>query len=157
MKIRKAELKDLDHLVDFTMEEAREAEGLEKPVGVLRNGIEVALIDNSVAMYWVIMDTKGEPIGSVSVTKEWSDWNAGFYWWIQSMYLRPAHRGKGLMRLMLASVKDEMIKQNGLELRLYVHSHNQIAISAYEKAGFASSKYRIMVLGEIASQEDAFT
>jgi RimJ/RimL family protein N-acetyltransferase len=101
-----------------------------------------------VANYWVIVDQRDNPVGSVSVIKEWSDWNAGYFWWIQGMYLLPAYRGKGLMKSMIDEVESEMKKSGGLELRLYVHTENHAAIRAYEKAKFIDSKYRIMVLNK---------
>lgn len=49
------------------------------------------------------------------------------------------------MPLLIDAVNSEMEKQNGLELRLYVHSENKAAIRAYEKAHFKKSNYKIMV------------
>ena len=146
LKVRRAELNDLDKLVEFTAAEAREAEGHEKDTKTLRDGIKAALEDRSVAMYWVLMNQNNEPVGSASALKEWSDWNAGYYWWIQSMYIRPDYRGKGYLDLLLDAIQLEMKELNGLELRLYVHENNQAAIRAYEKAKFVFSKYRIMIL-----------
>ena len=149
MFIRKAELKDLHYLVEFTAEEAREAEGSIKIPDTLEKGIRKALEDNSIALYWVLVDESNQPVGSVSALKEWSDWNAGYYWWIQSMYLAPSQRGKGQMPLLLEAVKTEMEQQEGLELRLYVHENNQTAIKAYEKSGFIHTHYKIMTLSEL--------
>ena len=146
MLIRKAELKDLPSLVEFTAEEAREAEGSIKIPNTLEKGIMKALKDSSIAQYWVLVDESDRPVGSVSALKEWSDWNAGYYWWIQSMYLAPSQRGQGRMSLLLQVVKAEMENQKGLELRLYVHEENQAAIKAYERANFSHSEYKIMVL-----------
>lgn len=146
MKVRKANLKDLDHLIQFTAEEAHEAEGAIKVPDTLRRGVETALNNSEIATYWVLTDTDDEPIGSISIIKEWSDWNAGFYWWIQSMYLKPEYRGKGLMNHLLDAVKSALKRQSGLELRLYVHKNNKTAIKAYEKAQFRKSDYEIMVL-----------
>jgi ribosomal protein S18 acetylase RimI-like enzyme len=95
-----------------------------------------------------LVDESDNPVGSVSALKEWSDWNAGYYWWIQSMYLTPNQRGKGRMSMLLDAVKSEMANQNGLELRLYVHKDNRSAIKAYEKSNFTHSDYKIMVLGK---------
>lgn len=53
MKVRRAELNDLDELVEFTAAEAREAEGCTKDTKTLVNGIKAALKDRSIAMYWV--------------------------------------------------------------------------------------------------------
>ena len=144
MKVRRAELKDLEYLVEFTSEEAREAEGSVKIPETLEKGIRAALEDSTIAIYWVLVDEKEAPVGSVSALREWSDWNAGYYWWIQSMYISPAYRGKGCMTPLLDAVKSEVKKQQGLELRLYVHEENKVAIRAYEKARFTHSSYRIM-------------
>jgi RimJ/RimL family protein N-acetyltransferase len=117
----------------------------EKDTKTLRDGIKAALEDRSIAMYWVLVNQNNEPVGSASALKEWSDWSAGYYWWIQSMYIKPDYRGKGYMDLLLDAIRSEMKEQNGLELRLYVHENNQAAIRAYEKANFTFSKYRIMI------------
>lgn len=154
MKIRKAELKDLSHLIDFTAEEAREAENCVKIPETLERGIRTALEDNSVATYWVVVDGHDVPVGSVSSVREWSDWNAGYYWWIQSMYLRPEFRGQGLMGELIKVVEAEMESQGGLELRLYVHKDNVAAAKAYQKTGFSDSPYQIMVLRKAQSQKN---
>ena len=148
MKIRKAELRDLPYLVDFTSEEAREAEGRKEISETLRRGIKTALDDSSIAIYWVAVDKNDCPIGSVSSVKEWSDWNAAYYWWIQSMYLKPEYRGKGFVAQLVNVVNSEMIAQGGLELRLYVHSENEAAKKAYKKVGFKFSDYELMTLGK---------
>ena len=144
LKVRKAEPKDLELLVKFTAAEALEAEGHTKDTKTLESGINTALADPSIAMYWVLINADGQPVGSASALKEWSDWNAGYYWWIQSMYIRPSDRGKGHSILLLETIKSEMIRHSGLALRLYVHEKNQAAIRAYEKANFVFSQYRIM-------------
>lgn len=145
-QIRKAVMNDIDSLIEFSVEEAKEAEGLNKVSETLRAGITAALNDSSKATYWVIVDENDRPFGNVSALKEWSDWNAGYYWWIQSMFLSPRYRGKGYLKLLINAVKSEMKRENGLELRLYVHKNNKVAIRAYEKVGFVSSNYDVMIL-----------
>jgi GNAT superfamily N-acetyltransferase len=135
----------LDRLVEFTAAEAREAEGRTRDTKTLADGIRAALADRSIAMYWMLVNEDNQPVGSASALKEWSDWNAGYYWWIQSMYIRPEYRGKGHMALLLDAIRSAMQKTNGLQLRLYVHENNQAAIRAYAKANFVFAKYRIMV------------
>lgn len=144
MRVREAELKDLPKIVEFTATEAIEAEGLIKIPATLEKGIKTALQDSSISKYWVLVDDEDHPLGCVSVIKEWSNWNAGFYWWVQSMFIIPEHRGKDYMSLLLNKVKEQMIVENGLELRLYVHGGNKSAIKAYEKSGFQHSKYKVM-------------
>lgn len=146
MKVRKAVLEDLPRLVEFTSKEAREAEGSAQAFENIEAGIKKALEDDSKAMYWLLLEHSGQPVGSISALKEWSDWNAGYYWWIQSVYIDPAHRGKGCFDLLLNAVVEEMEVRGGLELRLYVHKDNRRAIGAYRKSFFETLPYKIMVL-----------
>ncbi|RUL69523.1 GNAT family N-acetyltransferase [Dyella choica] len=142
---RRAEPADLQCLVAFTLAEAGEAEGVRKDHAQVRAGILTALLDESVAMYW-LLEHGSDVIGHVSIVREWSDWHAGYYWWIQSMYLEPRHRGQGLMKHLLSAVQKAAREQHALELRLYVHKNNLSAIHAYRRAGFRDSDYRMMAL-----------
>lgn len=142
--VRRAKLSELEKLVEFTLREANEAEGISKNRERVRKGIRTALEDESVAVYWVIQDCRDELIGNVSVVKEWSNWNAGYYWWIQSMYIRPEHRGRGLMKELIQTVRTAARRGKALDLRLYVHKNNERAIKAYIKSGFVDADYRIM-------------
>jgi hypothetical protein len=54
--VRKATLDDLEILIKFTAEEAKEAESIKKVPSTLKKGIKAALEDNSKSIYWVIMD-----------------------------------------------------------------------------------------------------
>lgn len=144
LRVRRATVEDLEKLVEFTIAEAADAEGSEIG-GNVREGVLKALQDNAYATYWVMEDA-GAVIGNVSVFREWSDWNAGHYWWIQSMFIEPNSRGRGLIRLMLEEVRKEAASAKALELRLYVHRENSAAIRAYQKNGFSPSDYEIMTM-----------
>ena len=144
-KVRNAILDDLDNLVEFVVAEANEAEGITKSSEIVLNGIKAGLENPNIARYWVLENENQEPVGSVSVVKEWSDWNCAFYWWIQSMFLQPSYRGKGLMNKLLQEVKIEAMTEGAIELRLYVHRSNKRAINAYKKVGFCNSDYNMMI------------
>ena len=144
--IRMATSADLESLVLFAIAEAKEAEGIKKDSKRVRQGITAALNDDSIARYWVLEKSNTGVIGSVSIVKEWSDWNSGYYWWIQNMYILPEFRGKGLMERLIQDLKDTAREEGALELRLYVHKNNAQAISAYQKVGFFDADYRIMTM-----------
>ncbi len=110
----------------------------------MRAGIAAALENEALALYWVLADEHDGPVGAISALREWSNWNAGFYWWVQSLYIAPEYRGKGYLRSLFDAVRDEARRQNGLDLRLYVHEGNGRARAAYRKTGFAEMHYRIM-------------
>jgi len=142
--VRRAKLSDLGQLVDFTLAEAVESEGSRKNKEKAREGIRAALENESVALYWVIQNSPEQLIGNISVVKEWSNWNAGYYWWVQSLYIKPEHRGRGLMKKLIQTVREAAREGDALDLRLYVHKNNAPAIKAYLKAGFVDAPYRIM-------------
>ena len=146
MWVREATLDDLDRLVAFILAEAEEAEGAAKTPDTVRRGIQLGLENSAVARYWVLENPAQGVIGSVSVVKEWSDWHAAYYWWIQSMFIAPEYRRRGLMSKLLDAVRSAARAENALDLRLYVHADNERAIRAYRRAGFIESPYQIMSL-----------
>lgn len=144
VSIRAAEPEDLDTLVAFTRQEAREAENRELDPDVVKRGVVVGLQAEGPSRYWVMCNQDGTPVGSISVTLEWSDWRAANFWWIQSCFIQPEYRGQGLLDVMFDAVYKTMKQEQGLELRLYVHKGNPAAIRAYEKLGFEFLDYGVM-------------
>jgi GNAT superfamily N-acetyltransferase len=142
--VRRAQDKDLDSLVSFTVAEAREAEGAEMDPAVVRRGVEAGLSNPAIAKYWVVESDHGEIVARTSVVREWSDWHAQDYWWIQSMYVVPAHRGQGLVEMLIRVVSAEARDSGAADLRLYVHTGNRRAIRAYGRCGFDDAPYAIM-------------
>ncbi|NBA85654.1 GNAT family N-acetyltransferase [Emticicia sp. CRIBPO] len=58
------------------------------------------------------------------------------YAYLGFMYVKPEHRGKGINRLILESLKQWALSQGIKEIRLEVYEDNVMARKAYEKAGF---------------------
>jgi ribosomal protein S18 acetylase RimI-like enzyme len=56
------------------------------------------------------------------------------------MYTLPAYRGKGINKMIIDTLKSWSAARGITELRLEVYHHNQPAIKAYEKTGFALHK-----------------
>ena len=52
------------------------------------------------------------------------------------MYVLPAHRGKGINKMIIDALTKWSMEKNITELRLDVYADNQPAIKAYERAGF---------------------
>jgi ribosomal protein S18 acetylase RimI-like enzyme len=142
--IRQAGLTDLDTIVDFTLDEAREAEGLDIDAAGVRRGVLAGLEDPSVATYWLAVSADGEVVASTSAVREWSNFNGRHYWWVQSLFIVPEHRGRGLVDLLLDTVAEAARAAGAIDLRLYAHSANRRAIDAYRRFGFDESEYVIM-------------
>lgn len=142
--IRESQPSDLDTLIAFTVEEARETEGADPDLKAVRLGVASGLKGAAPATYWVAQAEDGQVVGSISVVTEWSNFRGGYYWWIQSLFILPEHRGTGLVDLLLQSVADSARKADALDLRLYVLQSNERATAAYRRCGFETSPYSIM-------------
>ena len=82
--------------------------------------------------------------GQTMITTEWSDWRNGFFWWIQSVYVHPDFRRRGVFRSLYAHIRSlAHERSNVCGLRLYVHNTNTRAIDTYIKLGMALTEYRL--------------
>lgn len=142
--VRRAELADLDTIVAFTVAEARDAEGADKDVDAVERGVRMALEDPSLASYWLVETSGAGVVGSTSVVTEWSNFHGGHYWWVQSLYIVPEHRGRGLARLVLEMLAEAARAADAVDFRLYVHNSNRRALEAYRRCGFDTAPYTIM-------------
>jgi GNAT superfamily N-acetyltransferase len=141
--IREATPADRDVLVEFARAMALETEHLELDLPTLRAGVAALLADPSRGRVFVV-DAGGEPAATLMLTYEWSDWRNGFFWWIQSVYVAPAHRRRGLYRLMHQHVRDLAAQTDGVfGLRLYVERENVNAQATYRRMGMHETPYRI--------------
>lgn len=153
-RLRRAAPADLDRLVEFTVAEAREAEGVEKDPGAVRRGVLAGLEDPSVATYWLAESEAGETAASTSVVREWSDWHGGHYWWIQSLYIAPGHRGRGLVEQILDELAQAAREAGAVDLRLYAHDSNRRALHVYRRCGFETAPYTIMTRSLAGPEDD---
>src|SRR5438128_1174688 len=95
--IRPATLDDADVIVEFNRRLAEESEGKALDLSLLRPGVEAGLADPNKGVYFVAEDD-GVLVGQIMITAEWSDWRNGWFWWIQSVYVCPDHRRRGVFR-----------------------------------------------------------
>jgi ribosomal protein S18 acetylase RimI-like enzyme len=81
-------------------------------------------------------------VGQLMLTEEWSDWRDGRFWWIQSVYVEPTARRRGIYRALHAYVA-ERAKADPMVcgLRLYVATNNRNARSTYESLGMKVADY----------------
>jgi GNAT superfamily N-acetyltransferase len=139
--VRRATFSDVDTLVRFNRAIAEETEGKGLALDVLGVGVRAVFEDPSKGFY-LVAEASGEPVGSLLVTPEWSDWGNAYYWWVQSVYVRPEYRRRGVYRTLHFHV--ERIARsagNVCGLRLYVDSENSTAKAVYERVGMSKSRY----------------
>lgn len=131
---------DIDAITQFQIDMALESEGALLDHDKVLRGVTAAMNDSNKGSYLVVRKG-GEVVASLMITREWSDWYSEWYWWVQSVYVMPEHRGRGLFRAMYAKVK-ELAAQNGVsQVRLYVERTNLSARQVYERVGMRECHY----------------
>lgn len=141
MLIRKGTPRDAKALVAFNQAMAQETEGLSLDSDTLSRGVST-LLENPAKGFYLVAEIDGEIAGSLMVTYEWSDWRAADYFWIQSVYIKPEHRRKGIYRALYQEVKALAERQGGAaSFRLYVEQENARAQQTYQSLGMSQSHY----------------
>ena len=143
MIVRRATAADADVIADFNARMALETEQLRLDPPTLAAGVRAALADDHKALYFVA-EINGMVAGQLMITREWSDWRNADIWWIQSVYVHPDHRGRGIFRSLFQHVEREAIAAGVCVIRLYVHSTNTSARACYESLGMHSGHYQVM-------------
>ena len=141
MEIRLATPLDLDPLVEFNQAMALETEGKHLDPKILRAGV-LAVFESSDKGFYVVSKVGDEIVGGLLVTHEWSDWRNGWFWWVQSVYIRSDFRGRSIYSRMYEFVKDLADEKGGVcGFRLYVEKANSHAQKVYEKLGMLETYY----------------
>jgi ribosomal protein S18 acetylase RimI-like enzyme len=141
MQIRLAGIDDIDTLVNFNQRMAMETENKVLNNVILKKGVS-RLIKNRNKGFYLVAEQDGMVLGSLMVTTEWSDWQNGDYWWIQSVYVDPAFRRKGIYAKLYTKVKALAAEEeNVCSFRLHVEKENIIAQQTYKTLGMSESHY----------------
>jgi len=149
LTVRPATLEDLGILTEFSAAMALETEQRTLDRTRLRMGTQ-AVFDQSERGRYFVADLRQEAgadtvtVGQLLITYEWSDWRNSQFWWIQSVYVHPAWRRKGVYRHMHRTILDLAQSQTDVcGVRLYVEGTNSIAKHAYNRVGLLPSTYEI--------------
>ena len=141
--VRNAREKDIRALADFNIAMARETENKVLSPAKVRAGMRAGIRHPDHGFY-LVAELNGQVAGSLLVTREWSDWRKGVFWWIQSVYVPPGFRKRGIYRALYEAVKARAKSSPEVcGFRLYVEKNNRAARSVYSKLGMSETQYRI--------------
>ncbi|MFN0139972.1 MAG: N-acetyltransferase family protein, partial [Pyrinomonadaceae bacterium] len=140
MNIRIATKDDVDSLVEFNQAMALETEGKRLDSTIVDPAVRSVFTDTEKGFY-VVAEEDGMIVGGLLVTYEWSDWRNAWWWWVQSVYIRPEGRGKRIYSLLYDFVKAKAKDAGAYGIRLYVETENVHAQRVYEKVGMQRSNY----------------
>jgi GNAT superfamily N-acetyltransferase len=142
MIIRKAKTEDAEAIIDFQLKMAWETEKLILVHETVTKGVNAVFSDCSCGQYWIAQE-QDQVIASLLITYEWSDWRNANVWWIQSVYVLPAWRRKGVFRSMYLRIREEAEREKIAGLRLYVETMNEKAQKTYEAMGMQCEHYKM--------------
>jgi ribosomal protein S18 acetylase RimI-like enzyme len=151
-RIRPADAADVDLLARWAQAMAWETEHKRLDDDTVRAGVAAGLAEPMRARYFVAMEdapvagheTLGVPVGTLMLTTEWSDWRNGDWWWIQSVYVPPGHRRRGVFAALYRHVEALGRATPGVVgLRLYVEHANHAAQRTYAALGMVDAGYAI--------------
>jgi GNAT superfamily N-acetyltransferase len=119
---------------------AWETEGIRLDPETVTKGVNAVFTDHSKGQYFVA-ESDQKPVASLLITFEWSDWRNRNVWWLQSVYVMPEYRRRGIFRKMYLFIKEQAGINDIAGLRLYVETRNLNAKKTYEALGMSSEHY----------------
>ncbi|MBB5207967.1 GNAT family N-acetyltransferase [Chiayiivirga flava] len=141
--VRDANSADIDLLARWAIAMALETEHKTLDPDTVRRGI-AALFAQPQRGRYLVAERDGAAAGTLMLTHEWSDWRCGDWWWIQSVYIVPAHRRHGVFRALYHHVATQARADAGVcGLRLYVERDNAVAQRTYAALGMEDAGYRM--------------
>ena len=142
IQVRAARAADAPTIVDFNAAMALETEHKRLDPGTLRAGVERAIARPEEARYF-LAEVDGRVVGQLMITFEWSDWRNAMFWWIQSVYVHPEFRSRGIFKVLYRHVEALSREAGACGLRLYVERENAAAQAVYRRLGMRDAQYLV--------------
>jgi GNAT superfamily N-acetyltransferase len=153
LTIRRATPADAPVLVAFNAAIAWETEHKRLDPDVLAAGVR-AVFDDPARGFYTVAERGNEVVGQMMVTFEWSDWRNGWFWWVQSVYVRDDARREGVFRALYREVERQAAADPAvIGLRLYFETDNARAQSTYRALGMSDTTYGVMELYPLPGRE----
>lgn len=144
LKVRRATAEDVETIAEFNCRLAQETENKTLDQNTVTEGVRRGLRCGPEVTYFMAVIGQ-QPVGTLMLTREWSDWRNGWIAWLQSVFVSESYRGQGVFRSMLNQVLEEMESDpDVIGVRLYVENENTRAQQVYQRSGFADPNYRVL-------------
>ncbi len=143
INIRLAQLNDAKKIAQYNQVMAKETEGKVLSPDVLQAGVK-SLLENPSQGFYVVAEVDTKVVSCLMITREWSDWRNGVFWWIQSVFVEEEYRRRGIYRRMYEFIKElANNKEDVCGFRLYVEQDNMIAQETYSALGMTKLPYLV--------------
>jgi GNAT superfamily N-acetyltransferase len=145
LTVRPATPADVPVIVEYNRRLARETEHKDLDPATVTAGVAAVIADAERKGPYFLACEGDDVVGQTQVTFEWSDWRNGWFWWIQSVYVRADARGKGVFRMLYHAVRERaQAAGDVIGIRLYVERDNRPAQATYVRLGMEPLSYDIM-------------
>ena len=145
LTVRTATPADVPAIVEYNRRLARETEAKELDPATLAAGVAAAIADPGRKGPYYLACAGDDVVGQMQITYEWSDWRNGWFWWVQSVYVRADARGRGVYRTLYEHVRGRARAAGDvIGLRLYVEKDNHAARETYHRLGMEAIHFDLM-------------
>ena len=157
LTVRTATPADVPAIVEYNRRLARETEAKELDPATLAAGVAAAIADPGRKGPYYLACASDDVVGQMQITYEWSDWRNGWFWWVQSVYVRADFRRSGVFRALFAEVRRQAeADPTVIGLRLYVERENTPAQQTYLSLGMSDASYVLFDLYPLPGRESHF-
>lgn len=94
--------------------------------------------------FYLIAELEGKIVGLTMITREWSDWNNGAFYCIQSIFVTDKEHEKEIHDALFEKAKN--LAQEHYDVcgvRLFVHKDDKETQKMYEDLGLQKTEYRL--------------
>jgi len=134
LSIRRARPREAGLVLDFVRELA-EYEKLSHEVEATESDIADALFGGDPRLFCAIAEWSGEPVGFAVWFLNFSTFSGRHGIYLEDLYVRPSHRGKGLGRVLLTYLAKECVDNGWSRLQWSVLDWNAPSIAFYKSLG----------------------
>jgi GNAT superfamily N-acetyltransferase len=141
--ILQASVSETEIITQFQVEMALETENMQLDPVITFAGVKAVMMDPTKGKYFITFHD-GKPVGSMLITPEWSDWRNRTIYWIQSVYVIPEARRKGVFSALYHHLLEWVrINPEIGGIRLYVDTGNLSAQQVYSHLGMNGEHYKV--------------
>lgn len=134
LRIRRARPGEAGLVLDFVRELAA-YEKLSHEVEATEAMIAVALFGNDPRLFCAIAEWNGEPVGFAVWFLNFSTFSGRHGIYLEDLYVRPSHRGKGIGKALLVYLAKECVDNGWSRLQWAVLDWNAPSIAFYKSLG----------------------
>jgi GNAT superfamily N-acetyltransferase len=134
--VRSATSDDRETIVTLTRDLALETVGKVLPLATIRAGVQ-RVFDCPERGRYFLACIDDQVVGQLAVLYvELNAWRDGLIYWIDDVYVRPAHRGQGVYRSLFSHVQQLACQTPGvIGIRLHCAEENEAAQAVYGRLG----------------------